>query len=174
MRVALVACDAFQNRSTGYYPPLHLCHLATGLELAGCEVKIFDYAGPFSEMGGYDWDIGEPWPWTPVSNPTPPEQVPAQPVKFSLQEFVIGADLGSLERPAALPAVRRASPGNSERKRPELPAAAKDAAVCPLFDSSPTSARAISKSRADGQGDQRVLLTPSPTSVSRGDPIQLE
>jgi hypothetical protein len=33
MRVALVSYDAFQGRSTGLYPPLHLCNLATPLGL---------------------------------------------------------------------------------------------------------------------------------------------
>ncbi len=53
MKIALVAYDAFQGRSTGYYPPLHLCRLATQLEVAGEEVRIFDYAGEFRYLDEY-------------------------------------------------------------------------------------------------------------------------
>ena len=50
MKVALVSYDAFQGRSTGLYPPIHLCSLATTLNFGGFEVEVFDYGSPFSEM----------------------------------------------------------------------------------------------------------------------------
>lgn len=53
MKIALVSYDVFQGRSTGYYPPLHLCRLATQLGLTGEEVRIFDYAGEFSGLDDY-------------------------------------------------------------------------------------------------------------------------
>ncbi len=53
MKIALVSYDVFQGRSTGYYPPIHLCRLATQLGRAGEEVKIFDYAGEFSGLDAY-------------------------------------------------------------------------------------------------------------------------
>ena len=59
MRVALVSYDAFQGRSTGLYPPLHLCNMATTLGLAGIEVQVFDYAAPFSEIEGFFSEVGE-------------------------------------------------------------------------------------------------------------------
>jgi anaerobic magnesium-protoporphyrin IX monomethyl ester cyclase len=57
MKIALVSYDAFQGRSTGYYPPLHLCRLATQLGLAGEEVRIFDYAGEFRGMDPFFAEI---------------------------------------------------------------------------------------------------------------------
>lgn len=57
MKIALVAYDAFQGRSTGYYPPLHLCRLATQLAPAGEEVRIFDYAGEFRKMDPFFAEI---------------------------------------------------------------------------------------------------------------------
>jgi radical SAM superfamily enzyme YgiQ (UPF0313 family) len=50
LKTALVSFDIFQGNSTGLYPPLHLCNLATTLELSGIDVKVFDYASSFSEM----------------------------------------------------------------------------------------------------------------------------
>lgn len=57
MKVALVNYDTFQGRSTGLYPPLHLCNLATPLDNIGHEVKIFDYAGSFTDIGRYFKEI---------------------------------------------------------------------------------------------------------------------
>ncbi len=64
MKIALVSYDVFQGRSTGYYPPLHLCRLATQLGEAGEEARIFDYAGEFrgmdpffAEIRDYDPDL---------------------------------------------------------------------------------------------------------------------
>ena len=57
MKIALVSYDTFQGRQTGYYPPLHLCNLATNLQLHGFEVKIFDYAASFDTMDGYFREI---------------------------------------------------------------------------------------------------------------------
>jgi len=57
MKTALVAYDVFQGRSTGYYPPLHLCRLATQLGEAGEEVRIFDYAGEFRRMDHFFAEI---------------------------------------------------------------------------------------------------------------------
>lgn len=53
MKVALVNYDTFQGRSTGLYPPLHLCILATSIEDAGHEARVFDFAGSFAEIGDY-------------------------------------------------------------------------------------------------------------------------
>ena len=53
MKVAFVSYDAFQGRSTGLYPPLHLCNLATSLHQAGFEVEVFDYASSFSNLENY-------------------------------------------------------------------------------------------------------------------------
>ncbi len=53
MKIALISYDAFQGNSTGLYPPLHLCNLATVLRLNDFEVKIFDYASPFSKIDGF-------------------------------------------------------------------------------------------------------------------------
>ncbi len=58
-RVALVSYDAFQGRGTGLYPPLHLCNLATPLGLAGVEVRVFDYAGPFSQIETLFKEVGD-------------------------------------------------------------------------------------------------------------------
>jgi radical SAM superfamily enzyme YgiQ (UPF0313 family) len=52
MKIALVAYNEFEN-AAGYYPPVHLCSLGTALEIAGYEVKIFDYSGPFSRIGDF-------------------------------------------------------------------------------------------------------------------------
>lgn len=58
MRVALVSYDAFEGRGTGLYPPLHLCNMATTLGISGVEVKVFDYAAPFSAIDGFFKEIG--------------------------------------------------------------------------------------------------------------------
>lgn len=58
MKIALVSYDVFEGRTTGVYPPLHLCNLATGLRLAGFEVRVFDYAGRFSGIEAYFEGIG--------------------------------------------------------------------------------------------------------------------
>ena len=50
MKIALVSYDQWQGKSTGLYPPLHLCILATALNSAGHEVKVFDYAYSFSQI----------------------------------------------------------------------------------------------------------------------------
>jgi radical SAM superfamily enzyme YgiQ (UPF0313 family) len=50
MKIAFVSFDAFQGRSTGYYPPVHLCTLGTALRKAGYDVRIFDYSAPFADM----------------------------------------------------------------------------------------------------------------------------
>ncbi len=57
MKIALVAYDAFQGRSTGYYPPLHLCRLATQLGETGEEARIFDYSGEFRRMDPFFAEI---------------------------------------------------------------------------------------------------------------------
>lgn len=59
MRIALVAYDHSQNRGTGYYPPMHLCNLGTGLRRAGYDVRVFDYAGPFSAVDSYFREIAD-------------------------------------------------------------------------------------------------------------------
>jgi hypothetical protein len=59
MRIAFVNFDIFQGRTTGVYPPLHLCNLATGLEDAGYEVRVFDYSGPFSEIDPFFQEIAD-------------------------------------------------------------------------------------------------------------------
>ena len=59
MKVALVSYDAFQGRTTGLYPPLHLCNLATGLGRAGIETRVFDYAGPFAGIEAFFREIGD-------------------------------------------------------------------------------------------------------------------
>jgi anaerobic magnesium-protoporphyrin IX monomethyl ester cyclase len=59
VRFALVSYDTFQGRSTGLYPPLHLCNLATNLELAGYEARVFDYAGEFSKIDEFFREIAE-------------------------------------------------------------------------------------------------------------------
>ncbi len=50
MKIALVSFDAFEARSTGYYPPIHLCTIGTALRRAGYDVKVFDYSAPFAGM----------------------------------------------------------------------------------------------------------------------------
>lgn len=53
MKIALVSYDVFQGQTTGLYPPLHLCALATALRDAGHEARVFDYAGPLSGIDAY-------------------------------------------------------------------------------------------------------------------------
>lgn len=57
MKVALISYDTFQGKSTGLYPPLHLCNLATTLNSGNFEVKIFDHSSPFSEMDHFFGEI---------------------------------------------------------------------------------------------------------------------
>jgi anaerobic magnesium-protoporphyrin IX monomethyl ester cyclase len=51
MKIAFLSFDAYEGRSTGYYPPVHLCLLATSLSRAGYDAKIFDYSASFMQMG---------------------------------------------------------------------------------------------------------------------------
>jgi radical SAM superfamily enzyme YgiQ (UPF0313 family) len=62
MRVAFVSYDASQGRTTGAYPPLHLVALATSVEIAGYEVRVFDYCDLFSKMDAYFQEISD---WEP-------------------------------------------------------------------------------------------------------------
>lgn len=55
MKFALVSYDI--SRSTGVYPPLHLCNLATQLDHAGYDVRVFDYAGSLSAIDEYFREI---------------------------------------------------------------------------------------------------------------------
>lgn len=57
MRVAFVSYDVYQGKSTGYYPPLYLCNLATALRNNDIEVKVFDYSASFSSIGNYFQEI---------------------------------------------------------------------------------------------------------------------
>lgn len=57
MRIALVSIDGHQGRGPVYYPPLHLCHLATTLSLNGYDVKIFDYSGLFTAIDTFYREI---------------------------------------------------------------------------------------------------------------------
>jgi anaerobic magnesium-protoporphyrin IX monomethyl ester cyclase len=57
MKIAFVGVDNYQGRGPVYYPPIHLCHLATALAGKGYEVKIFDYSGPFSNINQYYREI---------------------------------------------------------------------------------------------------------------------
>jgi hypothetical protein len=50
MSVALVSYDTTQGRSTRWYPPVHLANLATSVEHAGFEVRVFDYSGKFAAI----------------------------------------------------------------------------------------------------------------------------
>lgn len=59
MRIALISYDAFEGRSWARMPPLHLCALATMLEDAGHEVRVFDYAGPLHETDQYFAEIAD-------------------------------------------------------------------------------------------------------------------
>ncbi|MDZ7615463.1 MAG: radical SAM protein [Patescibacteria group bacterium] len=59
MKLALVSYDAFQGRTTGLYPPLHLCNLATTLGAAQIETRVFDYAGPFAGIDAFFREVGE-------------------------------------------------------------------------------------------------------------------
>lgn len=59
MKIALVSYDNSQNRGTGYYPPMHLCNLGTGLRHAGYDIRVFDYAGPFSAIDNYFQEIAD-------------------------------------------------------------------------------------------------------------------
>ena len=58
MKVALASYDVAQGRSTGLYPPLHLCSMATMLERAGIEARVFDYAGFFSNIDSFFAEVG--------------------------------------------------------------------------------------------------------------------
>ena len=57
MKIALVSYDVHQGMSTGLYPPLHLCNLATSLRAVGYEVNIFDYVSLFSGIDGFFSEI---------------------------------------------------------------------------------------------------------------------
>lgn len=57
-RIALVAFDINEGRSARY-PPLNLCTLATQLEDAGYEVRVFDFAAPLSTVDGYFREIAD-------------------------------------------------------------------------------------------------------------------
>lgn len=59
MKIALVSVDISQGLVIGYYPPIHLCHLATTLSVNGYDVKIFDYSGLFTTMASYYREIQE-------------------------------------------------------------------------------------------------------------------
>jgi len=59
MKIALVSYDVFQDATVGLYPPIHLCTLATSLVLAGYEVRVFDYCGPFTEIEDYFMEVGD-------------------------------------------------------------------------------------------------------------------
>jgi len=59
MKIALASYDNSQGKGTGYYPPMHLCNLGTGLRQAGYEVRVFDYSGPFSAMDSYWREIAD-------------------------------------------------------------------------------------------------------------------
>jgi anaerobic magnesium-protoporphyrin IX monomethyl ester cyclase len=59
MRIALVNFDIFQGRTTGLYPPLHLCALGTSLEDAGHEVRVFDYCGLFRNIDPFFREIAD-------------------------------------------------------------------------------------------------------------------
>jgi radical SAM superfamily enzyme YgiQ (UPF0313 family) len=58
LRIALVSYDVNEGRAS-MYPPLHLCTLATNLQAAGYEVRVFDYKAPFASMDGFFREIDE-------------------------------------------------------------------------------------------------------------------
>lgn len=57
MKIALVSYDVYQGHTTGVYPPLHLCNLATVLAMAGYEARVFDYADDHGRIDEYFREI---------------------------------------------------------------------------------------------------------------------
>ncbi|MGO9084337.1 MAG: B12-binding domain-containing radical SAM protein [Candidatus Sulfotelmatobacter sp.] len=56
VRIALVSFDVNEGRLS-LYPPLNLCVLATVLQRAGYETRVFDFAAPFSRLEAYYEEI---------------------------------------------------------------------------------------------------------------------